>query len=51
MTKKSKHDPDAVDAYLSTLPRPERDALKRLRALIKKTVPGVEERVCVWYSP
>jgi uncharacterized protein YdhG (YjbR/CyaY superfamily) len=34
-----------VDAYLSTLQRAERDALKRLRALIKETVPGVEERV------
>jgi uncharacterized protein YdhG (YjbR/CyaY superfamily) len=45
MPKKSKHDPDAVDAYLSTLPRAERDALERLRALIKETVPGVEERV------
>jgi uncharacterized protein YdhG (YjbR/CyaY superfamily) len=45
MAKKSKHDPDAVDAYLSTLPRAERDTLEHLRALIRETVPGVEERV------
>ena len=35
----------AVDAYLATLPRPERDALGQLRTLIKKTVPKVEERI------
>jgi uncharacterized protein YdhG (YjbR/CyaY superfamily) len=45
MAKTSKHDPDAVDAYLSTLRAAERDALQRLRALIKATVPGVEERI------
>jgi uncharacterized protein YdhG (YjbR/CyaY superfamily) len=41
----SKNDPLAVDAYLATLPRPERDALEQLRALIKETVPRVEERI------
>jgi uncharacterized protein YdhG (YjbR/CyaY superfamily) len=45
MAKQSKHDPEAVDAYLSTLPRAEREALGRLRALVKKTVPQVEERI------
>jgi uncharacterized protein YdhG (YjbR/CyaY superfamily) len=41
----SKNDPLAVDAYLATLPRAERDALEQLRRLIKKTVPKVEERI------
>ena len=45
MAKKSKNDSQAVDAYLATLPRPERDALERLRSLVKETVPQVEERV------
>jgi uncharacterized protein YdhG (YjbR/CyaY superfamily) len=45
MPKKSKNDPEAVEAYLATLPKAERDALGRLRALIKKTVPKVEERI------
>ena len=45
MAQKSKNDPRAVDAYLGTLPRPEREALARLRSLVKKTVPQVEERI------
>jgi uncharacterized protein YdhG (YjbR/CyaY superfamily) len=45
MAGKSKNDPQAVDAYLSTLATAERDSLERLRVLIKKTVPQVEERV------
>ena len=42
---KSKSDSAAVDAYLATLPEPEREALQRLRALIKETVPKLEERI------
>ena len=45
MARKSKNDPLAVDAYLATLPRAERDALDELRTLIKETVPRVEERI------
>jgi uncharacterized protein YdhG (YjbR/CyaY superfamily) len=45
MAKKSKNDPQAVDAYLATLAKAERESLMRLRALIKETVPQVEERV------
>jgi uncharacterized protein YdhG (YjbR/CyaY superfamily) len=45
VARTSKNDPRAVDAYLATLPRAERDALERLRALIKETVPRVEERI------
>jgi uncharacterized protein YdhG (YjbR/CyaY superfamily) len=45
MAKKSKHDPQAVDAYLATLATAERESLGRLRALIKETVPQVEQRV------
>jgi uncharacterized protein YdhG (YjbR/CyaY superfamily) len=45
MSIKSKNDPQAVDAYLATLAEPERESLERLRALIKETVPDVEERV------
>jgi uncharacterized protein YdhG (YjbR/CyaY superfamily) len=45
MAKKSKNDPDAVDAYLATLSEDERETLEQLRNLIKQTVPGVEERV------
>jgi len=45
MAKKSKNDPRSVDAYLVKLPRAEREALERLRTLIKDTVPQVEERV------
>jgi uncharacterized protein YdhG (YjbR/CyaY superfamily) len=45
MARKDKNDPLAVDAYLVTLPKAERDALERLRALIKRTVPRVEERI------
>ena len=42
---KSKNDSAAVDAYLATLPKRERDTLQGLRALIKETVPNVEERI------
>jgi uncharacterized protein YdhG (YjbR/CyaY superfamily) len=42
---RSKNDPAAVDAYLAALPGGERETLQALRALIKKTVPGVEERI------
>jgi uncharacterized protein YdhG (YjbR/CyaY superfamily) len=42
---KSKNDPAAVDAYLATLPAGERETLQKLRALIKETVPKVEERI------
>jgi uncharacterized protein YdhG (YjbR/CyaY superfamily) len=45
MAKKSKNDPQAVDAYLATLPSAEREALGRLRTLIKKAAPQVEERI------
>ena len=45
MAGKSKNDPLAVDAYLATLPRAEREALDELRGLIKMTVPQVEERI------
>jgi uncharacterized protein YdhG (YjbR/CyaY superfamily) len=45
MAGKSKNDPLAVDAYLATLPRAERESLEALRALIKDSIPRVEERV------
>jgi hypothetical protein len=45
MAKKSKSDPQAVNAYLATLPRAERETLTRLRTLIKETIPQVDERV------
>jgi uncharacterized protein YdhG (YjbR/CyaY superfamily) len=45
MGKKTKSDPAAVDAYLATLPKAEREALGRLRTLIKETIPKVEERI------
>lgn len=45
MARKSKNDSEAVEAYLATLPKPERVALERLRILVKETVPQVEERV------
>jgi uncharacterized protein YdhG (YjbR/CyaY superfamily) len=45
MAKKSKSDPQAVNAYLGTLAKAERESLERLRKLIKETVPQVEERV------
>ena len=45
MAGKSKNDPQVVEAYLSTLGRDERMTLQHLRALIKKTVPQVEERI------
>ena len=45
MPKKSKSDPAAVDAYLATLPRAERESLEALRTLIKNAIPKAEERV------
>ncbi len=39
----SKHDPEAVDGYLASLPDAERDTLQELRQLIEATVPEVEE--------
>ena len=45
MARKSKNDPQAVDAYLATLAKAERQSLGRLRTLIKRTIPRVEERV------
>ena len=45
MATKSKNDPPAVDAYLATLPRDERETLEGLRQLIKQTVPHVHERI------
>jgi uncharacterized protein YdhG (YjbR/CyaY superfamily) len=45
MAKQSKNDSHAVDAYLATLPEAERETLTRLRTLIKKSVPHVEERI------
>ena len=45
MARTSKNDPLAVEAYLATLPRAERDALQQLRTLLKETVPQVEERI------
>jgi uncharacterized protein YdhG (YjbR/CyaY superfamily) len=43
--RKSKHDPEAVDAYLARLPDAERATLEDLRLLIKATVPDVQERI------
>jgi uncharacterized protein YdhG (YjbR/CyaY superfamily) len=45
MAKKSKNDPRAVDAYLATLPKAERESFEALRTLIKEAIPQVEERV------
>ena len=45
MAKKSKNDPLAVDAYLATLPRAERESLEALRTLIKDAIPDAGERV------
>ena len=42
---KSKHDPEAVDAYLAGLPAAERSTLEDLRLLIKDIVPDVQERI------
>jgi uncharacterized protein YdhG (YjbR/CyaY superfamily) len=42
---KSKHDPDAVDAYLAGLPDAERTTLEDLRLLIKDILPNVQERI------
>jgi uncharacterized protein YdhG (YjbR/CyaY superfamily) len=41
----SKHDPEAVDGYLASLPDDERNTLQELRQLIEATVPEVEERI------
>ena len=45
VARTSKNDPLAVDAYLATLPRTERESLEALRTLIKDAIPHVEERV------
>jgi uncharacterized protein YdhG (YjbR/CyaY superfamily) len=45
VARTSKNDSRAVDAYLATLPKAERDTLEQLRTLIKETVPQVEERI------
>ena len=42
---KTKHDPEAVDAYLAGLPEGERATLQALRQLIREQVPGVTERI------
>lgn len=42
---KSKHDPDAVDAYLAGLRDNERKPLEDLRRLVKESVPEVRERI------
>jgi uncharacterized protein YdhG (YjbR/CyaY superfamily) len=42
---KSKHDPQAVDDYLSGLPDEERATLEELRRLVKDAVPDVQERI------
>jgi uncharacterized protein YdhG (YjbR/CyaY superfamily) len=42
---KSKHDPEAVDAYLAGLPDAERTTLEDLRLLIKDILPNVQERI------
>jgi uncharacterized protein YdhG (YjbR/CyaY superfamily) len=42
---KSKHDPEAVDAYLAGLPDAERTTLEDLRQLIKDILPNVQERI------
>jgi uncharacterized protein YdhG (YjbR/CyaY superfamily) len=41
----TKNDPKAVDEYLGSLPKSERDALEALRQLIKAEAPGVQERI------
>jgi uncharacterized protein YdhG (YjbR/CyaY superfamily) len=41
----SKHDPEAVDAYLAGLPDAERTTLEDLRLLIKDILPNVQERI------
>jgi uncharacterized protein YdhG (YjbR/CyaY superfamily) len=45
VARTSKNDSRAVDAYLATLPKAERDTLEQLRTLFKETVPQVEERI------
>jgi uncharacterized protein YdhG (YjbR/CyaY superfamily) len=42
---RSKHDPNAVDEYLASLPDDQRNALQDLRPLIEATVPEVQERI------
>jgi uncharacterized protein YdhG (YjbR/CyaY superfamily) len=34
-----------IDRYLSALPRPQRDALQRLRRLLRAEIPGAEETI------
>lgn len=45
MAKTSKNDSQAVDTYLGTLAKAERESLQELRILIQETIPQVEERV------
>jgi uncharacterized protein YdhG (YjbR/CyaY superfamily) len=45
MATKSKHDSAAVDDYLATLPKNQRETLEKLRKVIKETVPQVHERI------
>ena len=45
MAKGPKNDSQAVDGYLATPTKAERESLQRLRMLIKETIPQVEERV------
>jgi uncharacterized protein YdhG (YjbR/CyaY superfamily) len=45
LARNPKSDPQAVDAYLATLDKAEREALQRLRTLIQETIPAVAERV------
>ena len=42
---RTKHDPDAVDAYLAGLPDDRRRALEELRLVIMAALPGVQERI------
>lgn len=44
-SKRIKHDPEAVDAYLASLLKKESRILKDLRDLIKKTVSNIEEKI------
>jgi uncharacterized protein YdhG (YjbR/CyaY superfamily) len=37
--------PVTVDAYLEALPEHEREALQRLRSIIKSVVPDAKERI------
>ena len=40
----TKHDPEAVDAYLAELPDDERATLQDLRLLIDRTLPRTRQR-------